>query len=330
MSARNDPGAAGRGPLGEGPAVLAFDVGGTSTKSAIIDSFGVVHGMRRTPTPRSADDPSGMVLAEIDRQVSSLRAENPEITPLAVGFSVPGLVDAESGVGVFSSNLGWRDVPLRDRARSRLHLPVAFGHDVQAAAIAEHRLGAARGTRDAVVVIIGTGIAATLILGGRAFAGTGFAGELGHCLSRVGGDPCPCGATGCLETIASAAAIARRYNAATGQAVSGAREVMSRAQQDDPVARSVWNEAIDALAESLARVTAIIAPETIVVGGGLAQARRALFVPLERKLDGLLSFHQRPTLRPAALGGDAGLLGTALRARALYEDSERHPGGGAE
>ena len=304
-------------PLGPGEAVLAFDVGGTDTKSAVVDRHGRVLGLRRTPTPRHGDDPAGAVISSLAALARDHLDQFPDARPAAAGLSVPGLVDERAGLGIFASNLGWRDAPLREIAEQELGLPVALRHDVRAASDAEYRLGAARGYSDVVVISIGTGIAGGLVLGGRPYTGGGFAGELGHALSDPGGERCACGSIGCLETISSAGAIARRYTAASGIAVPGAVEVLAAAAAGDLDAVRIWDDALRALSEHLARLVAILAPEAVVIGGGLAQAGPALFEPLGERLDALLSFHRRPALVPARLGDDAGLLGTALAARDL-------------
>ena len=95
--------------------------------------------------------------------------------------------------------------------------------------------------------------------------------------------------------------------------------MLAAAAAGDPEAVRVWDDALRALAEQLARLVAILAPEAVVIGGGLAQAGPALFEPLRERLDVLLSFHRRPALLPARLGDDAGLLGTALAARDLAD-----------
>lgn len=309
--ARRDPG------LGPGSAVLAFDVGGTDIKSAYVTEDGAVEGIRRSPTPIDPGDPAGTItrrLAELAQEYHAAGAR-----PHASGVSVPGIVDERAGIGVFSSNLGWRDAPLRSLAEEALALPVAFGHDVRAAATAEHRMGAARGFDDVVMLAIGTGIAGTIIIDGRPYAGGGYAGEFGHALADPGGERCRCGAIGCVETIASAASIAHRYGEWNGTVVSGAREVRDAMRAGDPIARAVWADAVEALAELLARTCALLAPEAVVIGGGLSEAGEDLFAPLGARLDALLSFHRRPALLRAELGDDAGLLGTALAARALLE-----------
>ncbi|GAA1786318.1 ROK family protein [Agromyces lapidis] len=304
-------------PLGPGAAVLAFDVGGTDTKSAMVDAAGRVLGLRRTPTARDAGDAAGAVAASFAELARTLRNAHPGVDVVAAGVSVPGLVDEVRGLGLFASNLGWRDAPIRDLAERTLGLPVAFGHDVRAAGDAEHRLGAARGYDDAVVLAIGTGIASSMLIGGQPYSAGGYAGEFGHSLADPQGERCPCGAIGCLETVASAGAIARRYRAASGREVSGARAVLDAAGAGDPVARDIWDSAIEALAEGIARLVATLAPEAVVIGGGLSQAGPALFDPLGERVDALLSFHRRPVLLRAELGDDAGLLGTALAARDL-------------
>lgn len=303
-------------PLGPGAPVLAFDVGGTDTKAALVDADGRLVELVRIPTPHDGAATGEAVVAAVAELARRFADAHPEIVPKAAGLLVPGHVDDAAGVGVFSENLGWRDFPFRDRASAALGLPVSFSHDVRGAGEAEHRLGAAAPYRDVVVMAIGTGIAGAIFVDGRLYTGGGMAGEMGH--SRVADGPlCACGGVGCLEAVASAAAIARRYNAATGAGVPGAREVLQRAQAGDPAAREVWESALDALALDLSHTVALLAPEAIVIGGGLAQAGPALFGPLAEKLDGILTFHRRPALLPASIGENAGVIGAALRARDL-------------
>ncbi|GAA1737629.1 ROK family protein [Isoptericola hypogeus] len=310
--------------LGPGAAVLAVDVGGTDTKSALVDGSGVVREVLRRPTPRDAGRTGERVVDEAAAVAAELAARHPDVTPRALGLVVPGIVDDERGVGVWSENLGWRDAPFAEAASARLGLPVSLGHDVAAAGWAEYRLGAAAGYRDALVVTLGTGIAAAVLLDGRPYRGGGLAGEIGH--ARVADGPdCVCGGRGCLEAVASAAAIARRYTDASGIQVPGARDVLAAMEDGDAVARAVWDEALDALALGLSHVVALLAPQAIVLGGGLSHAGDTLLAPLAERLGALLTFHRRPALVPARLGGDAGVLGAALRAR----DVAPSAGGGA-
>src|SRR5699024_1166478 len=100
----------------------------------------------------------------------------PDVTPEVVGLSVPGIVNERDGTGVFSSNLGWRGAPIQQPAENALGVPVAFGHDVRSACLAEYELGAARGAQDAVILTVGTGIAGGIIVGGRLTVADGYAG----------------------------------------------------------------------------------------------------------------------------------------------------------
>ncbi|MGF1426608.1 ROK family protein [Kitasatospora sp. LaBMicrA B282] len=293
--------------------VIALDVGGTQIKAGVLaDDGSLVHAERRaTGAERGPDAVIETVLgcaAELARGCA----------PVAAGIAVPGLVDEASGTAVFAPNLGWHQVPVRDWLAEELGLPVAFGHDVRAGGLAEARLGAGRGSRSFLFVPVGTGIAAAVVLDGEPLHGAhGFAGELGHLVVRPGGEACPCGNRGCLETVASATAIARRYARATGQHGFSAKNVQGIARTGDPVAAAVWREAVEALADGLAAAVNLLDPERIVIGGGLAQAGASYFTPLRTALAERLTFRHAPPVVPARLGHQAGCLGAGLLAQDL-------------
>jgi glucokinase len=297
------------GPADTSARVVAVDVGGTDTKAALVGGGGTVLASRSLPTPRAGADTGERVIDMVVRLVEELGDG-----AAAVGLAVPGLVDERRGIAVASENLDWADVPFTAAVSQRCGLPTVIGHDVRAGGLAESRLGAARGVQDVVFMPIGTGIAAAILLGGRLHAGDGYAGEIGH--TDAGHDePCACGRRGCLEAIASAAAIARRYAARTGRGVAGAADVIAAARAGDPAAIAVWDDALDALAGALAWVASVLAPEVVVVGGGLSRAGDALFDPLGERLARRLTFIQRaPRLVPAALGDRAGCHGAGLLA----------------
>ncbi|TFC62479.1 ROK family protein [Cryobacterium sp. TMT2-15-1] len=304
-------------PLGNGEAVIAVDVGGTDTKAALFDESGRMLGLSRTPTPRDGGGTALSVIHRVEELRLQFAATFPAVRPRALGLLVPGVVDDDAGIGVLSTNLHWSNVPFKELTEELIHLPTTFTHDVRAAGEAEFRLGAARPFRNVVVLVIGTGIAGSLFIDGHAHTGGGYAGEIGHAIIDPAGPLCGCGSRGCLETIASAGAIVRRYEQRTGARLRGAREVLALAEAGDVAATAVWSEALDALALSIAQLAAVLAPEAVVIGGGLAQAGETLFVPLRERMTTLLSFHRRPLIVPASIGENAGLLGGALRARAL-------------
>jgi glucokinase len=294
--------------------VIACDVGGTTIKAGLVGASGAVSHALTVPTPIVADDGDATATAVLDR-VAGLVAELSAAAgtpPAALGVVVPGLVDAAAGVARYSENLGWRDVPFARRLAGVTGLPVTFDHDVRAAGAAEQQLGAGRGRRDVAFVPIGTGISAALVLDGRPYAGGGWAGEIGH-IDVGSGLACACGGTGCLETVATAAAIGRRYTQRSGHPVRGALGVAERLAAGDPDAAEVWDEAVGALAFALAVTAAVAAPELIVIGGGLSGAGDVLLQPLRRRLDARITAPQRrPELRITALGDQGGLLGAAL------------------
>ncbi|HEV2928104.1 MAG TPA: ROK family protein, partial [Propionibacteriaceae bacterium] len=280
--------------------MAALDVGGTTIKGAVVDRDGTVMSRLRRPTPTRDSGPEE-VLTAILAAVDELTAAAPRGGGVrAVGLVVTGIVDERRGMAVHSENVGWRNVPVRSLVEQAAGLPVGFGHDVRAATLAEWRLGAGRGLEDLVFVPIGTGVSAGIIVQGRLITGDGYAGEIGH-VDIGHGEPCTCGGRGCVEAIASAAAIARRYAAVSGRPVSGARVVAERLAAGDPAARRVWTDATEALALALAWTSVVLAPQAILLGGGLARSGSVLFEPIRQALDRHLGVVRRPRLVPAAL-----------------------------
>jgi len=288
---------------------LAVDVGGTTIKAELVDRRGTVVASEQRPTPRG--DGARDTVAEVGR---ALLAQGSGVPVVGAGVVVPGLVDRAAGVATYSANVGWRDLELVRSLGASWGLPVRIGNDVASGGVAEHRLGAGVGTEDLVFVPIGTGIAASIVSGGRLVTGhRGETAEIGHVAVRPG-VPCACGRDGCLEAIASAAAIARRYTDLSGNQVSGARDVAARLSTDD-VARRVWLDAVEALADALGIVSLVVGPALVVIGGGLSRAGDELLDPLR------VALRQRtPVVHPAdvtasALGDRGGVIGAALLAR---------------
>lgn len=297
--------------------VVGLDVGGSSMKGVVLARGDRRAEVARRPVPRGAA--ADVLVAAIGDVLDELvtQAVAAGLTTLACGVAVPGTVDESRGLAVYSANLGWRDLPVRDLLATRTGLPVAFGHDVRAAGLAEARWGAASDSEGAgclLFVAVGTGIAGAVVLDGRVLSGDGYAGEIGHVRACGEDEPCPCGGRGCLETVASAASIARRYTSRTGRAVGGASDVARLVGEGDPDARAVWDAAVAHLADALTAAATLLAPHTIVVGGGLAEAGPLLLDPLRDGLSERLTFPRVPRVRTAALGEDAGCLGAALLA----------------
>ncbi|MEV4680946.1 ROK family protein [Streptomyces kurssanovii] len=297
--------------------VIALDVGGTGMKAALVGADGTLLHEARRPTGRERGPDA--VVESILGFAADLRAHGQEHlgqAAEAAGVAVPGIVDAEHGIAVYAANLGWRDVPMRELLSSRLDgVPVALGHDVRTGGLAEGRIGAGRGTDRFLFVPLGTGIAGAIGIAGTIEAGAhGCAGEIGHIVVRPGGPACGCGQRGCLETLASAAAVTRAWSAAAGDPTADAADCARAVEAGDKAATRVWQEAVDALADGLVTALTLLDPRTLIIGGGLAEAGETLFSPLRAAVEERVTFQKLPTIVPAALGDTAGCLGAGLLA----------------
>jgi predicted NBD/HSP70 family sugar kinase len=293
-------------------AVLAIDVGGTSFKGAVIDDGGRVLCSDFVATGGAQGEAAFALLQDFAARLTAVAAAQGR-APAACGVIAPGM-NERNGHVVFAANLGWRDFPLGPRLAARLGIDVVGGHDVRTAGLAEAQMGAARGFDDSALVMIGTGIAAALVSGGQAIAGsTRMACELGHIPVYPGGEACTCGQFGCLEVYASAAGIARRYRAAGGAEDLTAAAISGRLAAD-PLAARIWDEAVQALAISLVTVTLLLDPAVIVIGGGLAEADEILLAPLRVALQQRLAWRAPPPIVRSGLGNRGALLGAATLA----------------
>jgi len=289
--------------------VVAVDLGGSAMKGVVVDGAGRELATRVVPTPH--DDVAGAV-TRLLRDLSDL-AHGAGVTPVGAGVVTPGSVDEARGVVRYASNLRWRDLPLRDLLAEALDLPVAVGHDVRAAGVAEQLFGAGRGSDSFVLVPLGTGVAAAIVEKGQVLTGfTGAAGEFGHIPLVPDGEPCPCGQRGCLEAYASAGALARRYAAKSGRVLT-AEEVVA-ALGTDPVADSLWDEAVTVLAQGLNVLTILLDPEVVVLGGGLSRAGATLLEPVTARMEAGLAWRDRPRVVLSGLGDRAGRVGAAVLA----------------
>jgi len=295
--------------------VLGIDVGGTSMKAAFYSVRADGRLGEAEHTERRATPPDAATADALGDFATDLIAAHGPVD--AVGVGAPGIVDDIAGVAEFSVVPQWVDLPLRALLTDRLTgTPVALGHDVRLGGLAEGRIGAALGTRDYLFVALGTGVGGMLCLDGIPRLGPHHrAAEIGHVVVDPVGDPCGCGQRGCLETIASAAGIKRRY----GTAIS-AHEVARLAAAGDIRARHVWSQAIQALSVALVGAITLLDLDMIVIGGGVAKAGEQLLGPLRAEIEAGLTFQRSPQLVQAELGDEAAVAGAALIAFDLLAD----------
>ncbi|MHB8219689.1 MAG: ROK family protein [Acidimicrobiales bacterium] len=273
--------------------------------------------------------------ADVPSRQSAAGASGRVGDDVPVGVGAPGMLDRH-GVLRFSPNLqGASGADLRSLVAHRLSgAPVVLENDANCAALAELRIGAVRGSHDALVVTLGTGIGGGIVRGDRVLVGaSGFAGEIGHMVVDPSGPPCPCGRRGCWERYASGGGLARlaREAAYAGRlndvvALAGGdpelvrgEDVTRAARRGEAGALGVMDELGWWIALGLANLTAVLDPERIVLGGGLGEAEEMLLAPTRRAFAHLV---EGAGIRPdveivvAELGERAGAVGAAMVARA--------------
>jgi len=297
-------------------------------KCGLVAADGAVLHRETRPTPRAVSASRGGGRAVLDALLETVvelgqKATADGHTVRAIGVVVPGVIDAATGT-VGAENLAWVGTPVLAEITAAVGtdtvnlrgVPIVLAHDVRAGGYAELRQGALVGTTNSMFLPLGTGIAAAMVIDGSLVSGDGYAGELGH--SRfIHGDAaelCACGQWGCLETVASAAALARRYGARTGRTVDGAREVLELLAAGDPDAAQVWDDALTVLVDALVLYTTLVAPTRIAIGGGLVGAGETLLQPLRDGIHARLTFQREPEIVAAVLGEEAGCLGAAQMA----------------
>lgn len=306
---------------------LALDVGGTTIKSGIVSENSSISHAGSTPTPANPEkliETSAQIVADLDALVRSGNAigENGPIKPEDVvepiGFDLPGIVDEEAGMAVFSASLGWKDFPAREMLTQRLSRPVGFGHDVRTGALAERAWGVK--LKDFYYIAIGTGIATVLVLDGNAVAVSSWAGELGQIrISGWNGQPIA------LERVCSASGIARR-GAALGliDEAEGAAGVYRLLDEGNAQAAQIVECALTQLARAVAPVVASAGAIPIVIGGGLANRGQQLFDHFHTLISDVLGIVPSPQVLGATLGSNSQLMGAGLRALQLA-DSQPSP-----
>jgi glucokinase len=307
--------------------VIGIDAGGTKLLGGVVDDQLVVHHRVRR-TWRGAD--RAETLEIMIGAVEEIRAAAPDVD--AVGFGIPSLVDHVRGVSVWSNHLPIDDVPFRDLMSERLGLPVYVDNDTNAAILAEHRRGAARGTAHAVMLALGTGIGGGLILGGALHRGAhGFAGELGHMTVELHGEDCPgdCPGRGCFETLVSGRAIgvaaarlgSEQPDSTFGELVAADRRiggglVTELAHDGDEQARGILAGVGERLGVGISGIVNALDPEVVVIGGAAVAAGDLLLESARAALaERALPPGAEPApIVPAHFGDESGMLGAALLA----------------
>jgi len=308
---------------------IGVDVGGTKVAAGAVDERGKIVEKVKRATPAARPDDTADVIADV---VLELQGRHEVV---AVGIGAAGFVDETRSTVLFAPNLAWRDEQVKKRVEERIGRPVVVENDANAAAWAEAKLGAARDQQHAMLITVGTGIGAGIVIDGRLYRGRwGSAGEPGHYRVVPEGRLCGCGNRGCWEQYASGNALVAEARELARRAPSGAVRLLQlgggtaegidgpavtqAAREGDSGALSCFEIVGSWLGHGLADLAAILDPGCFVIGGGVSEAGEMLLGPARIAYANSLTgraYRQLAEVRLAEMGPDAGLIGAADLAR---------------
>jgi len=308
---------------------VGIDLGGTDIKAGVIDEDLNILAKHVVPTNtgRSIDDIVADMVAAGKTAVKAAGGSENDISYVGVG--VPGAVNSKTNIIILTPNVGWKNVDFIPIFKKYWDIPVFLGNDADAAALAEVYAGAARGYDNAVVLTLGTGVGGGFVFDKKIFTGCGFGTEPGHIIIVVDGEPCGCGARGCLEAYASVTALireARRIMAKCPESllhtlcngddslVSG-KIIFDAVKQGDEAAKIIVADYVKYLGAGIASLCNALRPQVVLLGGGLSHAGEPLFGPLDKIVESLAfstGDGEIPPILKAELGNDAGIIGAAL------------------
>lgn len=312
--------------------IIGIDVGGTKIAAGIVDTQGKIISSIQRPTVVTNSEATLDCIANVAKELLKVNGiSNEDID--AIGFGIPGLVDAEKGMGIASVNLNWENVPVRAGLETRLGVRCVIDNDVRTGAIGELRFGNGKGVQNLVYLNIGTGISAVIVLGGKIYNGVnGLAGEIGHAIQVPNGPFCKCGGRGCLEAVASGPAIAARAQEKirTGRESVLSDEYLGSSQSltvqkvfqaetvGDQVACETLIEVGKLIAYALQYLALAYDPNMIVIGGGVIQGSAHLYRLIQEQLEELATnswvfrkVYTKDLIKLSSLGIYTGVLGAA-------------------
>ena len=303
-------------------AFVGIHFGVRHTSLAVADARGRIRATRVVESFAGQFDRALRVLPPLVEGALS-EAKLPRSRLAGVGVAIPGLIDQATGTCVIAPNLRFYDVPVRAKLAKKLRAPTAVRNITHAAAIAECRLGAARGLHSFVWVYVGSGIGAAIVVDGRVVYGKhGFSGELGHCVVLDNGSQCGCGGIGCLETVASGKAIEAAARSSTNGSMRASRqpkkldahEIAVAARSGDPESRRILARAGEYLGMGISYLLNLLNPEMVVLGGRVIQAGECLLEPIRASVARHAMRSEGIPIVPSTVGDDIMLRGAVLLA----------------
>ena len=304
---------------------IGIDLGGTKIAAGIIDENYALLSRAEVPTRASLGVET--VIADMAECVRmALREAGKTIADCAgAGIGSPGLCDTANGSVRNAHNLGWYGVPVCELLSKELGLPVKVDNDANCAALGEVVAGAAKGSRSALMVTLGTGVGGGIIIGGEIYSGwQSLGGEIGHMCIVMDGEQCSCGEKGCWEAYAASSALVRQAEKAAAEhpesllaadaGTLNGKKIFAAVNAGDAVAKSVVERYCAYVGVGIVNLVNAIYPESIIIGGGISAVGETILSPI-REYIGEHFFASKKELMPAVLqaqlGNDAGLIGAA-------------------
>ena len=308
---------------------IGIDLGGTNIKIGIVNEDNKI--VAKTSIPTFAKRPYEQILEDMGVAVLHLLQESNILLEecVSVGVGCPGIVDAKTGIVIYSNNIVWKDVPVVQELKKYINLPIAISNDANCAALGEVLAGAAKNCQNAVLLTLGTGVGSGIIIDGKIFEGGHFGGaEFGHTVIISDGEQCTCGRKGCFEAYASAVALIRDTKRAildnsnclmAGLCQNDLDKVNGQLafeamKQGDEVAKVVVEKYIEYLSIGIANLVNIFRPDKVLIGGGVCNQGKILTEAINEYIrkncfGGTMVFV--PKVQVAELGNDAGIIGAA-------------------
>lgn len=308
---------------------LGIDLGGTNIVAGVVDENHkiIATAKRKTNCPRPADEIADDMAVVALEAVANAGLKMDDIDSAGVGS--PGAIDPVNGIVTYANNLGFFGVELGKMLKERTGINFYLENDANAAAYGEFIAGAGKGTKDFVMITLGTGVGGGVIIDGKIYAGSNYAGtELGHVVIAMDGEMCSCGRQGCWETYASATALIRQtkqamikypktimWDMVNGDinAVSGLT-AFDAMRKGDEIGKQVVEKYIYYIAVGVANNINIFQPEVFCIGGGISKEGDNLIVPVNKYVEGdnyARNLKKNAIIKTAELGNDAGIIGAA-------------------
>ncbi len=319
---------------------IGFDLGGTKMYGVLFDhKFNVVaSGRKKTKGEQGSGNGIERMSEIIEAVLEEARLDRGALG--GIGMACPGPLDLNKGIVLEAPNLGWRNVELKAIFEKKFKCAVAIANDVDAGTYGEYRFGAGQKARCVLGVFPGTGIGGGCVYEGKLLRGkTGSCLEIGHLLVQPNGRLCGCGRRGCLETVASRLAIAAECAAAAfrgeapvllklaGTDLANIRSgtLAEAIQKGDKVVEKIVRNAAKQIGTAIGSAVNLLAPDVVVLGGGLVEAMKALF--LEEVRDAfakraMASYIKNTEIVAAKLDDNATVLGAAALAAEAAESKD--------